>query len=97
MYCLTNSQKSDTTSNPGYYTISGKYSDGYDSLSYGIANTYNKNKTNNTIIVKANAPSAVLSAILSTVAGNTSFIAPGGGNETGHSGNGYARITYLGN
>ena len=32
----------------------------------------------------------------STIAGNTSFTAPGGGTETGHSGNGYARITYLG-
>ena len=31
----------------------------------------------------------------STVAGNTSFEAPGGGTETGHSGNGYARITRL--
>ena len=31
-----------------------------------------------------------------TIAGNTSFPAPGGGNETGHSGNGYARITFLG-
>ena len=30
-----------------------------------------------------------------TVAGNTSFEAPGGGTETGHSGNGYARITRL--
>ena len=28
--------------------------------------------------------------------GNTSFPAPSGGNETGHSGNGYVRITYLG-
>lgn len=28
-----------------------------------------------------------------TIAGNTSFIAPNGSNETGHSGNGYARIT----
>ena len=28
-----------------------------------------------------------------TVAGNKSFPAPGGGNETGHAGNGYARIT----
>ena len=33
----------------------------------------------------------------STIAGNQSFTAPGGGTETGHSGNGYARITYLGN
>ncbi len=30
-----------------------------------------------------------------TIAGNTSFPAPGGGNETGHSGNGYARITLV--
>ena len=29
----------------------------------------------------------------STIAGNKSFPAPGGGNETGHAGNGYARIT----
>lgn len=31
----------------------------------------------------------------STKAGNTSFSAPGGGTETGHSGNGYARITLV--
>lgn len=31
----------------------------------------------------------------STSAGNTSFSAPGGGNETGHSGDGYARITVV--
>lgn len=30
-----------------------------------------------------------------TIAGNQSFPAPGGGNETGHSGNGYARITLV--
>ena len=29
-----------------------------------------------------------------TIAGNTSFPAPAGGTETGHSGNGFARITY---
>ena len=28
-----------------------------------------------------------------TIAGSTSFVAPSGGNETGHTGNGYARIT----
>ena len=28
-----------------------------------------------------------------TIAGNTSFPAPGGENETGHTGNGYCRIT----
>lgn len=31
----------------------------------------------------------------STTAGNASFAAPGGGSETGHSGDGYARITVL--
>ena len=30
-----------------------------------------------------------------TIGGNQSFPAPGGGNETGHSGNGYARITLV--
>lgn len=30
-----------------------------------------------------------------TIAGNQSFPAPGGGNEKGHSGNGYARITLI--
>ena len=30
-----------------------------------------------------------------TIAGNTSMPAPGGGNETGHSGHGYARITFI--
>ena len=31
-----------------------------------------------------------------TYAGNTSFIAPNGDTETGHSENGYAKITYVG-
>lgn len=31
----------------------------------------------------------------STTAGSSSFVAPSGGNETGHAGNGYARITRL--
>lgn len=30
-----------------------------------------------------------------TIAGNQSFPKPGGGTETGHSGNGYARITLV--
>lgn len=30
-----------------------------------------------------------------TISGNQSFPAPGGGNETGHSGNGYAKITLV--
>ncbi len=32
----------------------------------------------------------------STYAGNTSFAAPNGDTETGHSGNGYAKVTYIG-
>lgn len=32
----------------------------------------------------------------STVAGNTSFTSPSGGTETGHTGNGYAYLTYVG-
>lgn len=32
----------------------------------------------------------------STIAGNTSFESPTGGTETGHSGNGYAKITWIG-
>lgn len=32
-----------------------------------------------------------------TIAGNSSFPAPGGGNETGHGGDGYARITWVSN
>ena len=32
----------------------------------------------------------------SLIAGNQTFKAPNGSNETGHAGNGYARITYLG-
>ena len=31
-----------------------------------------------------------------TIAGNSTMPAPGGGNELGHSGNGYCRITYVG-
>ena len=31
----------------------------------------------------------------STYAGNTSFVGTGGSNETGHSGNGYVRITCI--
>lgn len=49
----------------------------------------------------SNAPSGYLLgseyylANASTAAGNTAFTAPGGSNETGHPGNGYARITVL--
>lgn len=49
---LDAAQKTDTASNPGYYTISGSYNN-YKSLSYDIANTYNKKKNDNTIFIKA--------------------------------------------
>ena len=49
---LDAAQKTDAASNPGYYTISGSYNN-YKSLSYDIANTYNKKKADNTIFIKA--------------------------------------------
>lgn len=52
----------------------------------------------NTSASAGNRPSGFSSLQLdsgSTTAGNSSFPAPGGGNETGHAGNGYARITRL--
>lgn len=53
----------------------------------------------NTSSSSSNRPSGFSSLQLdsgTTYAGNTSFVAPGGGSETGHSGNGYARITRTG-
>ena len=41
-----------------------------------------------------NVPSSYYLTDAQTIAGNTSFPAPEGGNETGHTGNGYARITF---
>ena len=38
-----------------------------------------------------------VSAPKATIAGNQSFEAPGGGNETGHGGDGYARISWVSN
>ena len=52
----------------------------------------------NTAASAGNRPSGYTGLQLdsgSTTAGSSSFPAPGGGNETGHSGNGYARITRL--
>ena len=93
MYVLTSAQKSDTTSNPGYYTISGKYSSGYSTLSYNIASSYNKNKLDNTIIVKVSAPAAILKETISNVA-NIKFLKDG---ESGTNGSKYSAIvTYNG-
>ena len=52
MIKLTATQKQDTTSNPGYYTIKGSYNN-YKSLNYDIVSSYNKNKLDNTIIIRA--------------------------------------------
>ena len=52
MISLTTAQKVDPASNPGYYTIKGNYNN-YKSLSYNISSSYNKKKTDNTIIIKA--------------------------------------------
>ena len=52
----------------------------------------------NTAASASNRPSGYTGLQLDsgeTKGGNTSFPAPGGGNETGHAGNGYARITRL--
>jgi hypothetical protein len=52
----------------------------------------------NTSASASNRPSGYTGLQLdsgTTYAGNTSFVAPDGGNETGHAGNGYARITRL--
>ena len=52
----------------------------------------------NTAASAGNRPSGYTGLELdsgTTYAGNTSFPAPGGGNETGHSGNGYVRITRI--
>lgn len=93
MITLSSSQKTDTTTNPGYYTISGKYSSGYSTLSYDIASSYNKNKLDNTIIVKATAPSAILKETVSNVA-NIRFLKDG---EAGTNGSKYsALVTYGG-
>ncbi|MBO4655713.1 MAG: hypothetical protein J5644_09230, partial [Bacteroidales bacterium] len=41
-----------------------------------------------------NVPASYYLSNAQTIAGNISFPAPGGGTETGHQGNGYARISY---
>ena len=81
MIKLSNEQKSDTTTNPGYYTISGKYPVNHE-LNYNINNTYNKNKLDNAIIVQASAPSAVLKDTISNVA-NIKFLKDGEGGTNG--------------
>jgi len=89
---LSPSQKTDTVTNPGYYTISGLYSS-YSTLNYSIASSYNKNKLDNTIIVKATAPSAILKDTVSNVA-NIRFLKDG---EAGTNGSKYsALVTYGG-
>ena len=92
MITLTASQKTDTTTNPGYYTISGKYPVN-NKLSYGISNTYNKNKLDNTILIQATAPPAVLKEKV-TEAVNLRFLKDG---EGGTNGSKYSAIlTYEG-
>ena len=82
MITLTTAQKArDTGENPGYYTISGKYPVNKE-LSYGISSTYNKKKLDNTIIIKAFAPSAILKETISNVA-NIRFLKDGEGGTNG--------------
>lgn len=82
MITLTTAQKArDTGENPGYYTISGKYPINKE-LSYNISSTYNKKKLDNTIIIKASAPSAILKETISNVA-NIRFLKDGEGGTNG--------------
>ena len=93
MITLDSEYKTDIVTNPGYYTIKGNYKAGYSTLAYGIANTYNKSKLDNTILVRASAPSAVLSDVLSTSI-NLRFLKDG---ESGTNGTKYSAIlTYEG-
>ena len=78
---LDASQKTDITSNPGYYTITGSYSNRYQ-LQYSIAKKYNYNKTDNTIIVKVETPSAILKEIISKTI-NIQFLKDGAGGTNG--------------
>lgn len=90
---LNNNLKSDTTSNPGYYTITGNYNT-YKRLMYGIANSYNKNKSDNTIIIKAKAPNALFDNTEPTAVTNLQFLKDG---EGGTNGSKYSAIvTYNG-
>ena len=83
MIALTSAQQEDTTSNPGYYTITGKYP--YNNkLDYRIATSYNYNKVDNTIIIKASSVSSVLKDTLSTIARLT-FLKDGEGGTNGTS------------
>lgn len=52
MIVINSNLRGDTTSNPGYYTISGSY-DSLSNLNYSIRNTFDRKRSNNTIIVKA--------------------------------------------
>lgn len=81
MIKLSSLQKEDVETNPGYYTISGKYNTNYE-LKYSIDNTYNKNKLDNTILVQVSAPSAILKGILTGVA-NIRFLKDGEGGTNG--------------
>ena len=92
MIKLSSSQKTDTTTNPGYYTIKGKYPIN-SILNYGIDNTYNKNKLDNAIIVQASAPSAILKETISGVA-NIKFLKDG---ESGTNGSKYSAIVTYNN
>lgn len=52
MIVINNSLKTDSTTNPGYWTIHGSY-ESLKSFSYFIANVFDKNKTDNSIIIRA--------------------------------------------
>lgn len=72
--------------------------DGKDSNINGVNSSGGGSGWVNTYANRSYRPSGYTGLQLdsgSTTAGSSSFPAPGGGNETGHAGNGYARITRL--
>ena len=90
MIKLTSIQKKDPNTNPGYYTIREKYPNNKE-LTYSINPTFNKNKLDNTIIIKASAPESVLKETITNVA-SLKFLKDG---ESGTNGTKYsAIITY---
>ena len=85
---LTTAQKTDSTTNPGYWTIGGTYNT-YKSLSYDIANSFNKKKNDNTILIRAYFRDNVAENVA-----NLRFLKDG---EAGTNGSKYAAvITYNG-
>ena len=83
MITIDSTLRGDTTTNPGYYTISGGYNS-LSNLSYSIRNTFDRKRSNNTIIIKAYFKSNEAS-----VTTNINFLKDG---ESGTNGTKYSAI-----